>query len=79
MHFSQVTFPEKVAGKDTLFVQVSGYPDEAIRKAHEIAHLVLGGNGSWHFTSLELISPMARGLGDRMDSEWLLQARAQHK
>lgn len=76
MHVSQINYPENFSGRDALFMQISNYPDHAIQLAREIADIVLGTQGAWHFISLEFISPMARGLGDKMDQAWLLQARA---
>ena len=60
-------------------IAVEGYPSEAITLAHRVATVILGTQGPWHFTSIELTTPMQRGLGDKQDAGWLTVCHAELK
>lgn len=55
-------------------LQIVGHPTDCVEKAREIAHLLIGSNGPWHFTRLQFVPPGMRG-GLR-DDDWMLDAFA---
>jgi hypothetical protein len=59
-----------------LRIKLEGFPTQCVDAAHQIANEILGREGAWHFTSLELDSPMSQGFGNNRDSAWKLTACA---
>lgn len=62
----------------SLRIVTQGDPSQCIQEAWRIANMILNSR-PWHFVSLEFISPMEQGHGDRADDKWSLTAYALFK